>query len=249
MSLYFFYYFAVIPANVRYDEKITERSKLLYGEITCLSNKEGYCFATNKYFSKLYNCSERTIQNSITELRKRGYIKVVVQNCYQRKIFIIPNFGNDRNFELGYEKNFIGGYENNFTHNNINNNKLDSLFNYIIKKEKKIPKKFEGYEEEILEVLDKFELIYPKEIVELMEKEIRDKIKTVSYAVALAVKENVGHLLFKINRDKLFSLYDECKIREHEYKNTNNKIISFSNYFYKSLKGQLLKDKSSSFFA
>ena len=47
-------YFAVIPANVRYDEKITERSKLLYGEITCLSNKEGYCFATNKYFSKLY---------------------------------------------------------------------------------------------------------------------------------------------------------------------------------------------------
>ena len=42
-------YFAVIPANVRYDNELTEKEKLLYGEITCLSNKEGYCFALNNY--------------------------------------------------------------------------------------------------------------------------------------------------------------------------------------------------------
>lgn len=34
------------------------------------------------------------------------------------------------------KKNFVGRYEKNFTNNNINNNRLDSLFNYIIKKEK-----------------------------------------------------------------------------------------------------------------
>ena len=43
----------------------------------------------------------------------------------------------------------------------------------------------------------------------------------------MLVKENVGHLLYKINRDRLISLYDECKLREQEYENTDNEIISF----------------------
>ena len=42
-------YYAIIPAVVRYDDELTDKAKLLYGEITCLSNKEGYCFATNNY--------------------------------------------------------------------------------------------------------------------------------------------------------------------------------------------------------
>ena len=133
-------------------------------------------------------------------------------------------------------------------YNIISINMLDSLFNYIIKKEKQIPNVFENYEEKIFEVLNKFELVYPEYIIETMSNEILDKLKTVCYALALAVKENVSHLLYKTNRDKLFSLYDECKLREQEYKNTDNEIISFTNYFYKSLKGQLLKSEGSSFF-
>ena len=105
-----------------------------------------------------------------------------------------------------------------------------------------------GYEEKIIDVLDKFELIYPQEIAESMREDIQEKFKTVCYALALAVKENVSHLLYKMNRDKILSLYDECKLREQEYKNTDNEIISFTNYFYKSLKGQLLKSEGSSFF-
>lgn len=91
-------------------------------------------------------------------------------------------------------------------------------------------------------------MIYPQEIAESMREDIQEKFKTVCYALALAVKENVSHLLYKMNRDKILSLYDECKLREQEYKNTDNEIISFTNYFYKSLKGQLLKSESSSFF-
>ena len=125
---------------------------------------------------------------------------------------------------------------------------LVSLYNYIIKKEKQIPDEFVGYEEKIIDVLNKFELIYPQEIAESMRDDIQEKFKTVCYALALAVKENVSHLLYKMNRDKLFSLYAECKLREQEYKNTDNEIISFTNYFYKSLKRQLLKSKGSSFF-
>lgn len=59
----------------------------------------------------------------------------------------------------------------------------------------------------------------------------------------MLVKENVGHLLYNINRDQIISLYDECKLREQEYKNTDDEIISFNNYFYKSLKNYLLQNK------
>lgn len=233
-------YFAVIPANVRYDEELTDKAKLLYGEITSLSNKEGYCFASNGYFARLYKCTNRAIQNSISKLEEKGYIYVVIEENYKRKIYISANGG--------YEKNFIGGYEKIFTHNNINNNKIDSLFNYIINKEEKIPKEFEKYESEILDVLDKYEMLYNEQALSYMRKENIEKVKTISYCLALLVRDKVSYLLNKVNREQIISLFDECKIREQENKNTENEIKNFTNYYYKSLKGQLLKGNSPSFF-
>lgn len=241
-------YYAIIPANVRYDSELTEKAKLLYGEITCLSNKEGYCFATNNYFAKLYNCTTRAIQNAISKLQERGYIKVVIEENYQRKIFISSSLGYEKNFIGGYENKFVGGYEKNFTNNNINNNKLDSLFNYIIKKEKKIPKEFENLEMQIMDALEKYEMLYTEEIINHMQSENIEKVKIISYSLALAIKENVGYLLYKMNREQIISLYDECKLREKEYKGTDKEIQSFTNYYYKSLKAQLLKDRGPSFF-
>jgi hypothetical protein len=66
-------YYAVIPANVRYSD-ITPNAKLLYGEITALANKTGYCYANNSYFSNLYNVSEVSISKWISELVKKGFI-------------------------------------------------------------------------------------------------------------------------------------------------------------------------------
>ena len=40
-------YYAVIPAPVRYNKKLKYPERLLYGEITALSNRYGYCFASN----------------------------------------------------------------------------------------------------------------------------------------------------------------------------------------------------------
>ena len=67
-------YYAIIPADVRYDKRLIDGAKLLYGEITALCSEKGYCWATNSYFAKLYEVSNTTISTWISQLEKHGYI-------------------------------------------------------------------------------------------------------------------------------------------------------------------------------
>lgn len=67
-------YFAVIPADVRYDEHIPANAKLLYGEISALINAEGFCHASNQYFANVYGMAEDTITRLISKLESAGYI-------------------------------------------------------------------------------------------------------------------------------------------------------------------------------
>ena len=67
-------YYAIIPANVRYDKRLTDGAKLLYGEITALCNQEGYCWASNSYFAELYKVSNVTISKWVNQLARKGYI-------------------------------------------------------------------------------------------------------------------------------------------------------------------------------
>ena len=83
-------YYAIIPASVRYDSTIPDGAKLLYGEITALCDKEGYCWASNAYFSGLYGKSTDTISRWISDLSKHGYIYTLVDNAAgnSRKIWL-----------------------------------------------------------------------------------------------------------------------------------------------------------------
>jgi len=56
-------YYAVIPADVRYNKDLSPNSKLLYAEITALCNMNGKCTASTQYFATLYNVSKTSIQN------------------------------------------------------------------------------------------------------------------------------------------------------------------------------------------
>lgn len=67
-------YYSIIPADVRYDKRLTPNAKLLYAEITALTNMNGQCFATNEYFANLYSVSKVSISKWIKNLIDCGYL-------------------------------------------------------------------------------------------------------------------------------------------------------------------------------
>ena len=131
-------YYAIIPADVRYDKRLKPLARLLYGEITALCNEKGYCWASNSYFAELYEVSDITISRYISELKEYGYIKCVYdktqENIDKRKIYIIPSYQNgqdgiNRNDNTVLTKQSIPSYQNgqdginrNDKHNNTDNN-------------------------------------------------------------------------------------------------------------------------------
>jgi len=68
-------YYAVLTADVRYNPNLSNFCKLIFAEITALSNKEGYCWATNGWFAKQYEVSEMTVIRAINRLTQHGYIQ------------------------------------------------------------------------------------------------------------------------------------------------------------------------------
>lgn len=83
-------FYAVIPASVRYDRNLKPNAKLLYGEITALCNKDGFCWAGNDYFAELYEVDQKTISRWISQLVNGNYISIQVlkNEGNKRKIFI-----------------------------------------------------------------------------------------------------------------------------------------------------------------
>lgn len=82
-------FYAIIPSEVRYSD-LKPNAKLLYWEITALTNKEWFCWASNEYFAKLYWVNISTISRWISQLNERWFIRVsfVNQDLSKRKIFI-----------------------------------------------------------------------------------------------------------------------------------------------------------------
>ena len=78
-------YYAIIPADVRYSN-LKPNAKLLYGEITALSGKLGYCYASNNYFADLYGVSKNTVSRWISDLIKLGFINIEVERNEKKQV-------------------------------------------------------------------------------------------------------------------------------------------------------------------
>lgn len=134
-------YYAILTADVRYSTKLKANEKLLFAEITALTQKDGTCWASNKYFAELYGVSTVSISGWITNLVKHGFIsrsmtyKDGTKEIDKRYIKILVG---------GIKENFKGGIKENFKDNNtrVNNIKLTEEFdkfwdNYPKKVDKK----------------------------------------------------------------------------------------------------------------
>ena len=118
-------YYAVIPANVRYDDDLPPNAKLLYGEITALCNQNGYCWASNKYFAELYGVSKVSISKWVKALEERGYITTELKRRegtkeIEHRYITILNEGIKEKFNTPIKEKFK---ENNTSSFNITSNK------------------------------------------------------------------------------------------------------------------------------
>ena len=172
-------YYAVIPATVRYNKELKPAEKLLYGEVTALANKMGYCFATNKYFADLYNVTNHTVSQWISHLEKKGYIQIdIIRNdkkeIKERRIFIhdIPYVQKNtypyvlKNTEPMYKK---------VQDNNKNINK-DDLYLFIINNSSEIPIEF-------YIIVNTLDFVYPEETLSKMQEDKVAMIKDIVYVL------------------------------------------------------------------
>ena len=178
-------YFAVIPASVRYDKRLKPIERLLFGEITCLTNKDGYCYASSSYFAELYDTQRETISRYISNLAKYGYIKIEIDNGCQRKIFLDGGVtkvsqgvtelsqGVTKSSQ-GCDRTITGGCDQTITQNNTsNNNNFNKLEKEKInKKEKAVKHKYGRYQNVLLsdEELAKLKDEFPADWEERIEK-------------------------------------------------------------------------------
>lgn len=139
-------FFAIIPASVRYDARLKPNAKLLYGEITALCNREGFCWADNKYFSELYHVDHKTISRWISQLEELNYLliehfplegnkrKIFIENS-SANLVIKKSLGSDKKVtrvvtkkSLGSDKIVTPIYENNTINNTMNREYLALSF-------------------------------------------------------------------------------------------------------------------------
>lgn len=66
--------FGVIPNAILYDKRLKNGEKILYTFISSLSNKSGYCFASNAYLSEAVGVTKNTIVIYLKHLEDLGYI-------------------------------------------------------------------------------------------------------------------------------------------------------------------------------
>ena len=142
-------YYGILPANIRYDKNLKPMEKIMYSELTALSNKNGYCNATNSYFAELYEVSKNTVSLWIGDLEKAGYIKTKLiyeagtKNIKERRIYIAnPITKNDDTYhEKEVDPITKNREDNNTSINNTrliitNNNNLENIIEDQKQKEK-----------------------------------------------------------------------------------------------------------------
>lgn len=117
-----------ILKSVLRDNRLTFLERLLLIHIISLCKKNGYCLATNRYFSVIYNVTAVTISKSISNLATFGYIKAEYDNTSTNNSKRIIKLSEVLKLK-SIKDNFNTGYKQNFKqYNNKLNKKKKSIY-------------------------------------------------------------------------------------------------------------------------
>jgi hypothetical protein len=71
-------YYAILPAFIRYHKNLKPMEKIMWSEISALTNATGECTATNAYFAEPYDVSEECVSRWISALKREQLINVKI---------------------------------------------------------------------------------------------------------------------------------------------------------------------------
>lgn len=105
-------FFSVIPAHLLEDMSISPNSKIMYGMISLMTSREGYCWASNAQLAEMMCCAKDTVSNYVSILEKAGHIRTVVEpnrktgGSIRRIYLVFPN----PDFAEGYSDKYPTTY-------------------------------------------------------------------------------------------------------------------------------------------
>ena len=218
-------YFAIIPSEVRYDSRLKANEKLLFAEITSLTNKKGYCYASNDYFAELYSVQKGAISKWISGLEKFGYLsrEIIKDNkgqIIERRLYINSSLGGmvqKDNRGMVQKDQYINKYINN----------IYSLFEKWNSKEKvikhkKLTKDMERYCLKALELYDYDEISIA---IDRLNNAVADEDYYYNYKWSFYnfFKQKNGYLSW-LDEGQQYNNYLEFKssgVKGKEFKNKN----------------------------
>ena len=186
--------------------------------------KTWYFINENKLQELLFDNIEEDTENEVEKPSSKDVIQQDVKKIDNKAL---------NNFRTSYEEIL----QHDVKEVNINNNKenkIDGFFNFIINNKKEIPEEFKNVDyEKLYQTLERYEMLYSCDILEQISSENKEKIKVITYVIALMVRDNIPSNT--ITRTKLIDIYKLCKNKQIEYENTNKEISDFISYYYKSV--------------
>ena len=72
-------FWSVIPATVIDDMSIPANAKILYGVLSSLMRREGYCWPSNAQLAEAMHCSEDVVKRWVSALAEAGHIRVHIE--------------------------------------------------------------------------------------------------------------------------------------------------------------------------
>lgn len=241
-------YFTIMPAIIRYDDRLRANEKILYSEILTLSRKNSYCYASNKYLSELYGVSITIISKWISNLIKYGYL--VSENEYKagtsyilrRKLY--PTNVNDilnksstyieQMFNNDIEQKFNDHIEQKFKDNNTSINNISNKKNNNSRADEKNDELINQVVNYLNERTGKDFKATTKQTASLIKARVRDGYTLDDFKKVIDTKTNQWQSKPDMNKylrpQTLFGTKFEAYLQEYSYNNRFNNSNEINKY-------------------